>query len=104
MILPSQMKERVRVLKQDDKGIGPVKASIQDNKIYLLSDTDDPEIAIGDLLVRDWPDGSVDVFCVIDPGFRKASRLLQAHYQADVRQIRSDILRDDLGAMLAGCP
>lgn len=97
MILPSQMKERVRILKQDGQGIGPVKASIQDNKIYLLSDTDDPEIVVGDLLVRDWPDGSAEVFCVINPGFRAASRLLQAHYQAEVRQIRADILRSDLG-------
>ena len=85
MAISNLMKDSITILKKNRKELGPVKASVQSDKIFVMSS----EILIepNDLVKRRMSNGGTETFQVIDPCFNEARLRIQAHYQMRVKKL-----------------
>ena len=83
-VFQSLKNDRVTLVKKDGQRFENLSASVQTGLIL----TDNPEIPIedGDQFERQLPSGIVDVYTVVDSGFKQSFHSIPAHYEAKVRK------------------
>jgi hypothetical protein len=75
----------VSVLKKDGSKFDEIKASVQNDKIFIEGAK--PFIESGDLIYRKMSNGGEEIYEVIDPGFHEQFHGISAHYQMQVRKL-----------------
>lgn len=78
------MTDTIDVLRTDGSAVKDLKASVQQNKIFLFSKL---PVHPNDLIIRRMSNGDEETFRVIDPGFYEKVGLIDAHYQMRVQKL-----------------
>ena len=77
--------DTVSLIKQDGTVVDGIKASVQDDMIFIQGNA--PVIEPGDRIQRKMSNGAEETFEVIDPGFHEKILGVGAHYQMRVRKL-----------------
>lgn len=85
MSFDSLLTDTVTLLKKTGEKVESIKASVQQNKIYINR----PDILIesGDLIHRQMSNGGEETYKVIDPGFNEKFHGIPAGYQIEVNKL-----------------
>ena len=84
-MLSKIMTDTITILKQNGQELGPIKASVQRDKIFTISH----KILIepNDLIQRKMSNGGTETFRVIDPCYYEEIHKIPAHYQIHVHKL-----------------
>ena len=87
MSMRGLMKDTVSIVKPDGRHIDGIKAHVQPDKVFMEEhDLASFVFEEGDKVIRKLPNGSEEIYLVLDRGYYSAIGSFNAHYQAKVRK------------------